>query len=46
MRKGLDVYKRQVVSVFDVSQTEGREIPNIAVNMLTGDCLLYTSRCV
>ena len=27
----------KVVSVFDVSQTEGREIPDIAVNMLTGD---------
>ena len=31
----------KVVSVFDVSQTEGREIPNIAVNMLTGDVEHY-----
>ena len=30
-----------MVSVFDVSQTEGREIPNIAVNMLTGDVEHY-----
>ena len=27
----------KVVSVFDVSQTDGREIPDIAVNMLPGD---------
>ena len=27
----------KVVSVFDVSQTEGKEIPNIAVDTLTGD---------
>ena len=27
----------KVVSVFDVSQTEGREVPTIAVDMLTGD---------
>ena len=27
----------KVVSVFDVSQTEGKEIPNLAVDMLTGD---------
>ena len=31
----------KVVSVFDVSQTEGKEIPNIAVNMLTGDVEHY-----
>ena len=31
----------KVVSVFDVSQTEGREIPDIAVNMLTGDVEHY-----
>ena len=30
-----------MVSVFDVSQTEGREIPDIAVNMLTGDVEHY-----
>ena len=27
----------KVVSVFDVSQTEGKEMPDIAVDMLTGD---------
>ena len=27
----------KVVSVFDVSQTEGKEIPNLAVDMLAGD---------
>ena len=27
----------KVVSVFDVSQTEGKELPDIAVDMLTGD---------
>ena len=27
----------KVVAVFDVSQTEGKEIPNLAVDMLTGD---------
>lgn len=31
----------KVVSVFDVSQTEGREMPDIAVNMLTGDVEHY-----
>ena len=31
----------KVVSVFDVSQTEGKEIPDIAVNMLTGDVERY-----
>ena len=31
----------KVVSVFDVSQTEGKEIPDIAVNMLTGDVEHY-----
>ena len=31
----------KVVSVFDVSQTEGRELPDIAVNMLTGDVEHY-----
>ena len=31
----------KVVSVFDVSQTEGREIPNIAVDSLTGDVEHY-----
>ena len=27
----------KVVSVFDISQTEGKELPDIAVDMLTGD---------
>lgn len=31
----------KVVSVFDVSQTEGKEIPDIAVNMLTGNVEHY-----
>ena len=34
-----------VVSVFDVVQTEGKELPTLAAE-LTGNCLLYTSRCV
>ena len=32
----------KVVSVFDVSQTEGRELPNIAVDALTGDVEQYS----
>ena len=31
----------KVVSVFDVSQTEGKEIPNLAVDSLTGDVERY-----
>ena len=31
----------EVVSVFDVSQTEGREIPDIAVDELTGSVERY-----
>ncbi|AVM69188.1 hypothetical protein C3V36_07990 [Lachnospiraceae bacterium oral taxon 500] len=31
----------KVVSVFDVSQTEGKEIPSIGVNELTGDVSQY-----
>ena len=31
----------KVVSVFDVSQTEGRELPNLAVDALTGDVEKY-----
>lgn len=27
----------KVVSVFDVSQTDGRELPSLGVNELTGD---------
>ena len=39
--KEITIPNYKVVSVFDVSQTEGREIPNIAVNMLTGDVEHY-----
>ena len=42
--KEITIPAYKVVSVFDVSQTEGRELPDIAVNELTGSCLLYTSR--
>ena len=35
--KEIKVPAYKVVSVFDVSQTEGRELPEIAVNELTGD---------
>ena len=31
----------KVVSVFDVSQTEGKEVPSIGVNELTGDVSQY-----
>ncbi|WP_196028922.1 YodL domain-containing protein [Longicatena caecimuris] len=31
----------KVVAVFDVSQTEGRELPNLAVDALTGDVEKY-----
>ncbi|VYU44191.1 Antirestriction protein (ArdA) [Eubacterium limosum] len=31
----------KVVAVFDVSQTEGRELPNLAVDVLTGDVDKY-----
>ena len=31
----------KVVSVFDVSQTEGRDLPNVGVNELTGDVDRY-----
>lgn len=31
----------KVVSVFDVSQTEGKELPDIAVDELTGDVDRY-----
>ena len=31
----------KIVSVFDVSQTEGRELPSIGVNELTGDVETY-----
>ena len=35
--KEITIPSFKVVSVFDVSQTEGKEIPNLAVDMLTGD---------
>ena len=31
----------KVVSVFDVSQTEGKELPSLGVNELTGDVEQY-----
>ena len=31
-----------MVSVFDVSQTEGKELPDIAVDALTGDVEQYS----
>ena len=40
-QKEITVPAFRVVSVFDVSQTEGRELPDIAVNELTGDVDRY-----
>ena len=39
--KEITIPAYKVVSVFDVSQTEGRELPDIAVNELTGDVERY-----
>ena len=39
--KEIQIPAFRVVSVFDVSQTEGRELPDIAVNELTGDVERY-----
>ena len=39
--KEITVPAYKVVSVFDVSQTEGRELPDIAVDELTGDVDRY-----
>ena len=39
--KEITIPAYKVVSVFDVSQTEGRELPDIAVNELTGDVEHY-----
>ena len=39
--KEITIPAYKVVSVFDVSQTEGRELPNIAVDELTGDVDRY-----
>ncbi len=39
--KEITIPAYKVVSVFDVSQTEGRELPNIAVDTLTGDVEQY-----
>ena len=39
--KEITVPAFKVVSVFDVSQTEGRELPNLAVDSLTGDVDKY-----
>ena len=39
--KEITIPAYKVVSVFDVSQTEGRELPDIAVDALTGDVDRY-----
>ena len=39
--KEITIPAYKVVSVFDVSQTEGRELPDIAVDTLTGDVEQY-----
>ena len=39
--KEITIPAYKIVSVFDVSQTEGRELPDIAVNELTGDVERY-----
>ena len=39
--KEITIPAYKVVSVFDVSQTEGRELPSLAVNELTGDVDRY-----
>ena len=39
--KEITIPAYKVVSVFDVSQTEGRELPDIAVDELTGDVERY-----
>ena len=39
--KEITIPAYKVVSVFDVSQTEGRELPDIAVDALTGDVEQY-----
>ena len=40
--KEITIPAYKVVSVFDVSQTEGKELPNIAVDALTGDVEQYS----
>ena len=40
--KEITIPAYQVVSVFDVSQTEGKELPDIAVDALTGDVEQYS----
>lgn len=35
----------KVVNVFDVSQTEGRELPSLGVNELTGDVQQFDVLC-
>ncbi len=39
--KEITIPAYKVVSVFDVSQTEGKELPSIGVNKLTGDVSQY-----
>ena len=40
--KEISIPAYKVVSVFDVSQTEGKELPDIAVDALTGDVEQYS----
>ena len=40
--KEITIPAYKVVSVFDVSQTEGKELPDIAVDALTGDVEQYS----
>ena len=40
--KEITIPSYKVVSVFDVSQTEGKELPDIAVDALTGDVEQYS----
>ena len=40
--KEITILAYKVVSVFDVSQTEGKELPDIAVDALTGDVEQYS----
>ena len=39
--KGIQIPAFRVVSVFDVSQTEGKELPDLGIKELTGDVEQY-----
>ena len=43
--KEIEIPMFRPVKVFDVSQTDGKPLPELA-SSLSGTCLLYTSRCV